>query len=358
VRGVITGLADQPPRQARTSTGGYLGVASDGLRPVAKMMPAAVASAVPISPVGQCNAGTVSRQSRWAWDTSFLGSLSATLCKDFVSATPEGLLINWSAEEGIIVGPDFDGVLLPGALDRMHIRPDGIAIVNVQCCIETKDRARVYCSYGGILDLGPDGYARALRDEYDRLPPVVVTPTFVTADSRLDWLNRAQCIAVGRVDMTALRVEYDVYLVRVGDQAHHASNDENSVEQQPGSARDSLYRRLGGYDVIAAVADDFLTWGWTDKQLGRFFLGHSEGSFKIVRQLVVNLLCELTGGSCIYTGRDMKSAHKGLRVTASDWKVADDLFVAALNKHKVRTQEQSEFMQIIRSMKSQIIEVP
>ena len=110
--------------------------------------------------------------------------------------------------------------------------------------------------------------------------------------------------------------------------------------------------------MIAAVSDDFLAWGWADKQLGRFFVGHSEGSFKELRQHVVNLLCELTGGSCVYTGRDMKSPHKGLGVTEADWKIADDLFVAAPNKHKVGTQEQWEFMQIIRDMKSQIVEVP
>jgi hypothetical protein len=54
----------------------------------------------------------------------------------------------------------------------------------------------------------------------------------------------------------------------------------------------------------------------------------------------------------------MKSSHKGLRITESDWKIADDLFVAALKKHKVGTQEQLEFMQIIRGLKSQIIELP
>ena len=57
---------------------------------------------------------------------------------------------------------------------------------------------------------------RALRDEFDELPPVVVTPTYATADKQLAWLNRAQCIGVGRVDMMALRVEFDVYIVQVG----------------------------------------------------------------------------------------------------------------------------------------------
>ena len=158
--------------------------------------------------------------------------------------------------------------------------------------------------------------------------------------------------------MTALRVEFDVYVVRVGERTLPASNEDNRMMRQSEPASHSLYSRLGGYDVIAAVSDDFLAWGWADKQLGRFFTGHSEGSFKELRQQVVNLLCELTAGSCVYTGRDMKSAHKGLRITESDWKIADDLFVAALKKHKVSIQEQTEFMQIIRDMKGQIIELP
>jgi hypothetical protein len=54
----------------------------------------------------------------------------------------------------------------------------------------------------------------------------------------------------------------------------------------------------------------------------------------------------------------MKLAHKGLRITEADWTIADDLFLAALNKHEVGMQKQSEFMQIIRDMKSQIVEIP
>jgi hypothetical protein len=89
--------------------------------------------------------------------------------------------------------------------------------VDVQACFQTQEGSRIYGSYGGIFDLGPDGYARALRDEFDPLPPVVVTPTYATADKRLDWLNRAQCVGVGRVDMTAQRVEFDVYIIEVGE---------------------------------------------------------------------------------------------------------------------------------------------
>jgi Protein of unknown function (DUF3237) len=164
-----------------------------------------------------------SSQPRWAWDATFLGSLTAMLRKELVGVTPDGLRINWHVKTGTFVGPGLDAIVLAGAADWMRIRPDGVAIVNVQACFETREGILVYGAYGGVFDLGPDGYARALRDEYDDLPPVVVTPTYATADPRLGWLNRAQCVGVGRVDMNALRVEFDVYAVRVGGAMRRAA---------------------------------------------------------------------------------------------------------------------------------------
>ena len=217
VRGVVTGLVDQTPRHARDNSAACWGTANTGLRPRSRAF-------------GE----TASAQSRWAWDTTFLGSLRAVLRKEVVGAMSDGLRVNWHVTEGTFVGPGLDAVVLPGAADWMRIRQDRIAIVNVQACFETREHVRVYGSYGGVFDLGPDGYARALRDEYDRLPPVVVTPTYETADPRLQWLNRAQCIGVGRVDMTALRVEFDVYVVRVGERAQEASSEvaESAIPDQ------------------------------------------------------------------------------------------------------------------------------
>jgi truncated hemoglobin YjbI len=286
----------------------------------------------------------IAREPRWAWDTTFLGCLTAMLRKELVGATPDGLRINWHVTEGSFVGPGLDAVVLPGAADWMRIRRDGVAVVSVQACFETNDGARVFGSYGGLFDLGPDGYARALRDEYDPLPPVVVTPTYATADPRLEWLNRAQCVGVGRVDMAALRVEFDVYVVRV-----------KGPEREAGS----LYTRLGGYDVIAAFADDFIAWVVADRQLGRLFVsGYGEERLKAIRQLVVNQLCELTGGSCVYTGRDMKTVHKGMGITGGDWRIAVDLFNTALTKHGVAPRERTEFLSIIEEMKGAIVEYP
>ncbi len=67
----------------------------------------------------------------------------------------------------------------------------------------------------------------------------------------------------------------------------------------------TLYERLGGYNAIAAVTDDFIGRLVADKQLERFFVGHSTDSKKRIRQHVIDQLCAATGGPCIYTGLTM-----------------------------------------------------
>ena len=271
VRGVITGLADRMPQQFRGGSIASREPAYGGAPPLVAASVASWPTNVAVSKVpllraalpgelggmvGQLPvlrfvaqelssrlqtpvktlayeerpvAGAVSRQPRWAWDTTFLGSFTGMLRKEVVGVTPDGFRIDWHLKEGNFVGPDIDLVALPGAVDWARIRKDGLGIVSVQACFETRTGERIYGSYGGVFDLGPDGYARALRDEFDPLPPVVVTPTFATAHPRFAWLNRAQCIGVGRVDMNALRVEFDVYVVRVGDRAHPTKNNENGI---------------------------------------------------------------------------------------------------------------------------------
>jgi hypothetical protein len=129
------------------------------------------------------------------------------------------LRINFEVTDGRFVGPRFEGVVLPGGVKWMRIREDGVAVVNVTECLQTQTGARIDSLYGG-LDLGSAGYARATRGKFDLLPPFVVAPTYVTVDKELAWLDRAQCIGVGRVDMKALRAEYDVYVVSVGAAKH------------------------------------------------------------------------------------------------------------------------------------------
>jgi hemoglobin len=119
--------------------------------------------------------------------------------------------------------------------------------------------------------------------------------------------------------------------------------------------QDTLYKRLGGYDALAAVTDDFLGRLATDPKEGRFFLGLSTDSKTRVRQHVVDFLCVATGGPCKYTGRDMETAHTGLNITEEDWTISVKALTDTLNKFKVPAREQGEVISAIAGLKSKMV---
>lgn len=120
-------------------------------------------------------------------------------------------------------------------------------------------------------------------------------------------------------------------------------------------AGDSLYKRLGGYDAIAAVTDDFIGRLATDKEVGRFFAGASVSTQKHIRQLVVDFLCNATGGPCLYLGRDMKTIHTGLKITEKDWESSVKHLTATLDKFKVKSKEKGEVLGAISGLKKDIV---
>lgn len=129
-----------------------------------------------------------------------------------------------------------------------------------------------------------------------------------------------------------------------------------SAQSQAPSAAPTLYKRLGGYDAIAAVTDDFIGRLAADKQLVRFLVGLSADSQKKLRQHVVDQLCEATGGPCIYIGRSMKTTHAGLGITEADWQSTVKHLVATLDKFKVPEKEKGELLAIASSLKADIVE--
>ena len=118
----------------------------------------------------------------------------------------------------------------------------------------------------------------------------------------------------------------------------------------------SLYERIGGYNALAAVVDDFVGRLVSDKQFERFFAGHSIDSKKRIRQHILDQFCAATGGPCIYTGRDMKTSHTGLGITEAEWDAAAKHLVASLDKFKVPEKEKGEVLAFVVTLKKDIVE--
>lgn len=118
----------------------------------------------------------------------------------------------------------------------------------------------------------------------------------------------------------------------------------------------SLYKRLGGYDVIAAVIDDLFTAMRADPAFARFGAGRSIDSHNRARQLLVDQVCQLSGGPCVYIGRDMKTSHAGLGITAAEW--TDNMMYAeaGLLAHNVADAERAEFLALFERYRDEIVE--
>jgi hemoglobin len=120
----------------------------------------------------------------------------------------------------------------------------------------------------------------------------------------------------------------------------------------------SLYKRLGGYDSIVAIVDDLFALMRADARFSRFAVGRSIDSRRRSQQLTVDLICSLSGGTCYYIGRDMRTSHAGLAITEVEWEALLELSRKALHNRGIGGRLQVEFLSLFERYKSEIVEAP
>ena len=94
----------------------------------------------------------------------------------------------------------------------------------------------------------------------------------------------------------------------------------------------SLYERLGGLDAITAVVDSFTARCAADGRINKKF---ERTDIPRLRKMLVDQVCEATGGPCTYVGRDMRVTHDGMEVTAGEFDALVDDLVATLDEFDV-----------------------
>jgi len=118
-----------------------------------------------------------------------------------------------------------------------------------------------------------------------------------------------------------------------------------------------LYERLGGYDAVSAVVDDFAGKLFVDPVVGARFFGMSDDSREGFRQKNKNLICNVTGGPCKVISRSAAKTHGGLGIKASEFDIVVQHLVDTLNKFNVPEKEHEELMVIIGTLRPDIVEV-
>lgn len=121
------------------------------------------------------------------------------------------------------------------------------------------------------------------------------------------------------------------------------------------AADSSLFAALGGEPVLKASVDRFAEIVEADDRINFTFADSDISKFK---QLLYEQLCEISGGPCHYSGRDMRTAHAKLKITTAEFNaLAEDLYLA-LGKSGVAYRQQNKLMALLAPMKRQIVKPP
>ena len=133
------------------------------------------------------------------------------------------------------------------------------------------------------------------------------------------------------------------------------STSSPAMSKSTAMADKSLYDRLGGKPAITAVVDDFVGRVAADNRINGKFANTDIPRFKM---LLMEQICQASGGPCTYTGRSMKATHAGMGVSSSDFDALVGDLVATLDKFKVPEREKNELLGALGPMKGDIVEKP
>ena len=120
----------------------------------------------------------------------------------------------------------------------------------------------------------------------------------------------------------------------------------------PGAVSKTLYEELGGTAGITKVVDAFLARINGDARINTLF---AKTDHNDLRRLVIEQLCEATGGPCKYTGRSMEEAHSGLNLTNADFDAFVGDLVATMDQLKVPKAQQNKLLALLSPMRPQIV---
>ncbi|HET7279813.1 MAG TPA: group 1 truncated hemoglobin [Dermatophilaceae bacterium] len=97
----------------------------------------------------------------------------------------------------------------------------------------------------------------------------------------------------------------------------------NASTARPGSARATIYDRIGGGEAVAAAVSRFYPRLLADPDLAHYFTGTDLARLQRHQRA---FLAAALGGPALYAGRDLATAHSHLNVTTASFdKVAGHL---------------------------------
>ena len=119
----------------------------------------------------------------------------------------------------------------------------------------------------------------------------------------------------------------------------------------------SLFQRLGGTAGINELVEDIVALHMENPIIKARFRPVLETPERLA--VIKGHLCAFlemgSGGTAQYKGRDMRTTHKGMNISAAEYMAAVDDILAALKKRSIDEQTQKDVLAIAWSLKPDIM---
>ena len=112
-------------------------------------------------------------------------------------------------------------------------------------------------------------------------------------------------------------------------------------QSMSGQADASLYQQLGEREGIANVVEDLLYLIVEDDRINQQFKGMDVAQF---HHNLTDQLCELSGGPCTYTGREMRELHSDMAVTDTQFNALAENLILAMEQNDIPTGAQNRLI--------------
>ena len=121
---------------------------------------------------------------------------------------------------------------------------------------------------------------------------------------------------------------------------------------QTSAPADQLYKFFGEKPGLVVLMDDFMTRLLADPRTGPHFKPADQ---QRVKEQLVDQLCALSGGPCIYKGADMKSSHANLDIKKSDFHALVEVLQQSMDAKGIAFREQNKMLALLAPMNRDII---
>ena len=118
-------------------------------------------------------------------------------------------------------------------------------------------------------------------------------------------------------------------------------------------AQETLYQKFGGEGTIKAVVEDFYKRVLANPALRSYFARADMARLKRHQALFIS---QALGGPKQYDGRDMKSAHRGMNITADHFDQVVGHLVDSLRSFGVDWPSVDQVIKTVAPLKSSIVE--